>query len=262
MEDVLDLAVKDLPVFLLIFFRITGIMVIAPVLGNRAVPVSAKIFFSLVLAILFFPLVDRTGVELAPNLAGYFLAVLWELSVGLLIGFVAELLFAGVHFAGYVIDQEVGMRAANILDPITNQGISVIGQLKVLLAMIIYLLIDGHHFLIAALQDSFQAVPLTALRLSDGLTLFVADTVMTDLLRMAIQIAAPAMVTLFLITIAMAFMARTVPEMNIFILGFALRIGVGFIVIFVGVGLFVTGFEEFSIQHDRVIEELVRLMGE
>ncbi len=89
----------------------------------------------------------------------------------------------------------------------------------------------------------------------------MSDTVVTDLFQVAVQIAAPALVTLFLITIAMAFMARTVPEMNINVLGLPLRIMVGFTVLLVGVGLIVFGFEEFNYDHERAIEELIRLMG-
>ncbi len=252
---------NDWQLFLLVFFRVTGIMMLAPVFGSQMMPVTLKTFLSLVLAVLFFPLVPRGGVVIEPNLGAYVLAVGGELAVGGLIGFAAALIFAGVQFGGQLIDQELGLMMANVLDPISNEQISVIGQFKAFLAMIVYLLIDGHHFLISAASDSFRAVPLLGFSLTPGAAMHVSDALMRDLFRMAVQIAAPAMATLFLITIAMAFMARTVPEMNIFILGFSLRIAVGLAVLALGVGLFVCGFQNMSLHHDAAVGKLIGLMG-
>jgi len=104
-------------------------------------------------------------------------------------------------------------------------------------------------------------VPMMGLRFSEGAVLHLSDTLMRDLFRMAVEIAAPALVTLFLVTIAMAFMARTAPEMNIFALSFPLRMAVGFVVIALGVGLFVAGFESRAVQHSTAVRALVGMLG-
>ena len=261
MERLLDLTTGEFPAFLLVFFRMTGVFLFAPVLGNQALPLGLKGFLSLLLAFLFFPLVDRAGVTVDASGPAYLLAAAAELGVGILIGFAASLLFAGVQFAGQILDQELGLLVANVLDPMTDQPISIVGQFKALLAMTVYLLIDGHHLLVSALLESYRAVPLLGLQLWAAPALFVSDAMMRDVLRMGVQIAAPALVTLFLITIALAFMARTVPEMNIFALGFALRLGVGLGVLALGVGLFVYGFQEAHFDHTRALRELMRLLG-
>ena len=157
--------------------------------------------------------------------------------------------------------QEMGLLFANMIDPLSQQQTAVVGQFKVLVAMLVYVVIDGHHFLVAAVLGSFDSVPLLGIQITEGAVLYLSDTVMTDLLRMGVQIAAPALVTLFLITIALAFMARTVPEMNVFILGFAVRVAVGFLVLLIGVGLFVYGFQEFQLDHAGSVEELIRRLG-
>ena len=135
------------------------------------------------------------------------------------------------------------------------------GQFKVFLATVIYLLINGHHLLIAAVSDSFRAVPMMGLSFSKGAVLQLSDTLMRDVFRMGVEIAAPALVTLFLITIAMAFMARTAPELNIFALSFSLRIAVGFVVIALGVGLFVAGFESRQVRQSAAVQALVGMLG-
>jgi flagellar biosynthesis protein FliR len=261
MDKLFDLAAGDGPVFLLVLFRIAGVMMLAPVFGSAIAPAPVKIFLSLVLAMLFFPHVrgpESSGVLGGSVLA---LAVAWELAVGLLIGFAAAMLFAGVQFGGHLIDQELGILQANLLDPMLNEQISIVGQFKVLLATLVYLLINGHHLLIGAVSDSFRAVPMMGLQFSKGAALHLSDTLMRDMFRMGVEIAAPALVTLFLVTIAMAFMARTAPEMNIFALSFTLRIAVGFLVIALGVGLFVAGFENRALQQSAAVKVLMGMLG-
>jgi flagellar biosynthesis protein FliR len=261
MDTIVDLARSDWPVFLLVFFRVSGVMMLAPVFGSAMAPAAVKIFLSLVLSLLFFPLVGGQGAAVPMDGGVLALAVAWELAVGLLIGFAAAMLFAGVQFGGHLIDQELGLLQANLLDPMLEEQISVMGQFKVLIATLVYLLINGHHLLIGAVSDSFRAVPMMGLRFSRGAALHLSDTMMRDLFRMAVEIAAPALVTLFLVTIAMAFMARTAPEMNIFALSFPLRMAVGFVVIALGVGLFVVGFESRAVQHSAAVRALMGMLG-
>jgi flagellar biosynthesis protein FliR len=261
MEKLFELAAGDGPVFLLVFFRVTGVMMLAPIFGSAMAPAPVKIFLSLVLAVLFFPVVREPGAPAAFEGSVLALAVVWELAIGLLIGFAAAMLFAGVQFGGHLIDQELGILQANLLDPMLNEQISIVGQFKVLLASLVYLLINGHHLLIGAVAESFRAVPMMGLRFSKGAALHLSDTLMRDVFRMGIEIAAPALVTLFLVTIAMAFMARTAPEMNIFALSFTLRIAVGFVVIAIGVGLFVAGFESRQLQQSAAVKALIGMLG-
>jgi flagellar biosynthetic protein FliR len=261
MDTIADFAAAGGPVFLLVLFRITGVMMLAPVFGSAMAPAPVKIFLSLVLSLLFFPMVKGQGAAVPMGATLLVLAVGWELAVGLLIGFAASLLFAGVQFGGHLIDQELGLQQANLLDPMLNEQISIMGQFKVLLATLVYLLINGHHLLITALSDSFRTVPLMGLRFSEGAALHLSDTLIRDVFRMGVEIAAPALVTLFLITIALAFMARTAPEMNIFGLSFSLRLAVGFVVIALGVGLFVAGFESRQMQQSLAVRTLVGLLG-
>jgi flagellar biosynthesis protein FliR len=261
METIFDLAARDWPVFLLVLFRVSGVMMLAPVFGSSMAPAAVKIFLSVALSLLFFPLVAGQGASAPMDGLVLVFAVAAELAVGLLIGFAAAMLFAAVQFGGHLIDQELGILQANLLDPMLNEQISIMGQFKVLVATLVYLLINGHHLLIGAVSDSFRAVPLMGVTLSKGAVLQLSDTLMRDMFRMAVEIAAPVLVTLFLVTIAMAFMARTAPEMNIFALSFPLRMAVGFVVIALGVGLFVAGFESRALQHSAAVRALVGMLG-
>lgn len=261
MEKLLGLGSGDLPVFLLAFFRVTGVMIPAPLFGSGVVPPMVKAFLSVVLAVLFFPLVGRPAGPVETGLGFWAVASLQELGVGLLIGFAASLLFAAVQSGGQLIDQELGLLSASVFDPITNEQVSIIAQFKLFLATVIYLLIDGHHLLLRAVAESFRSIPIGWIRVGKGAAAHLSDTLLRDLFRMAVQIAAPSIVTMFLITIALAFMARTIPEMNVFVLGFSLRIAVGLAVVAVGVGVFAAGFGEAVRREGAGLHRLLVMLG-
>lgn len=261
MASIVEAAAAGGPAFLLVLCRVSGVMMVAPVFGSASVPAPVKVFLSLVLSVLLAPLVAGPGAASPEGAAALALAVAGELAVGLAIGFASALLFAGVRLGGHLIDQELGLLQANLLDPVLEEQVSVVGQFKVLLATLVWLLIDGHHLLIASVSDSFRAVPLLGVRVTEGAALHLSDTLMRDVFRMGVGIAAPALVTLFLITVAMAFMARTAPEMNVFSLSFTMRLAVGLVVVALGVGLFVAGFESRALQHSAAVRALAGLLG-
>src|SRR5579883_2134393 len=202
MGSIVEAAAAGGPAFLLVLCRVSGVVMVAPVFGSASVPAPVKAFLSLVLSVLLAPLVAGPGA--AATGGALALAVAGELAVGLAIGFASALLFAGVRLGGHLIDQELGLLQANLLDPVLEEQVSILGQFKVLLATLVLLLIDGHHLLIASVSDSFRAVPLLGARVTEGAVLHVSDTLMRDVFRMGVGIAAPALVTLFLITVAMA----------------------------------------------------------
>ncbi|MHC4605406.1 MAG: flagellar biosynthetic protein FliR [Planctomycetota bacterium] len=260
MSDVLELSPDDVQVFLLVFFRITGLMMTAPLFGGDTVPRRVRVLLSLVMAVLLFPLVDTSHVVVYPNLSFYFLTVLMELAVGLVLGFSAMLLFTAVQFAGQLVDQELGLSLANVIDPVTNQQISVVGRFKMFLGMVIWLLISGHHFVIDVTFRMFETVPVLGFAMREQWAMIVADEMMLTLFTSAFRLAAPAAITIFLVTLAMAFMARVVPEMNIFILGFTLRIVIGFMILMMAVGIFGDMFVVQSERHEAHMNELLQNM--
>jgi flagellar biosynthetic protein FliR len=261
MERLLELPAQDLPLFLLVFFRMAGLMVAAPLFGSAVIPPAAKAFLALVLAVLLFPLAGRPGAPPSADLGTLALAAAGETAVGLIIGFAAALLFAAAQYGGQLVDQEMGLMMANVVDPISNEMVSVVGQFKMFFSMIVWLLIDGHHFLLQAAAESFATIPPMGASLPDAAALHAADTMMGSLFRVAVQVAAPAAATLFLVTVATAFIARAVPEMNVFVLGFGLRMAVGLVALAVGTELFVRGFSGMSLEHGESVRKLMELMG-
>jgi flagellar biosynthetic protein FliR len=253
-----DLTLLQVQHFLLIFFRMSGLFVTAPVFGSVQIPPPVKIWLSVIMAILMFPAVPMPAEPPAPNLAGYAAAAGGELAVGILLGLAAQILFLAVQMGGLIVGQELGLTMANVIDPITNEQVSVISQFKLLLAILIYLAVDGHHVLIRAVTQSFGTIPLRGLSGRPEALLEIGDRMMVGMLQVSIQMAAPALVSLFLVTVALGFMARTVPEMNIFSVGFSLRVLLGMAIVAISIDVFRW---VFLTAYENSVFDLVRLLS-
>ena len=221
----LDVSVAEFQIFLLVFLRTIGILAVSPVFGHRAVINQTKAGLALVLAIVLYSAVPLT-LEATTDLFPYAIAAVKELIMGMMFGFVARLVFLAVQFAGEVIGIDVGFGVVNIIDPLSAEQISIIGTFKNLIALVIFLIIDGHHILLNALAESFDMVPLGGVQFTELLGQGLIH-ITSGVFVMAIKLAAPVITALFLTSLALGIIARTVPQMNVFIVGFPLKIGIG-----------------------------------
>lgn len=256
-----DLTLLQVQHFLLIFFRMTGLFVTAPVFGSAQIPPPVKIWLAAIMAILTYPLVAVGNEALAPNLGSYAAAAAAELAVGIVLGLAAQVLFVAVQMGGLIVGQELGLTMANVIDPITNEQVSIISQFKLLLAILIYLAVDGHHVLIRAVVDSFGMIPLRGLSPAPPELMELGDRMIVAMLQVSIQMAAPALVSLFLVTVALGFMARTVPEMNIFSVGFTLRLLLGMVIVALSIPVFRWVFSTAYEHHVFDLQRILQMMG-
>lgn len=232
----MDILLQRIEVYLLIFTRVISFFVVAPVFNQQSFVHQARIGLSIVISILLFPVVAMPNIPLT-NAPGYMLLVGKEILVGLILGYTVDFIFHGVRFAGHVLGYQLGFAIVSTIDPQTSEQISIIGQLKWLTAVMIFILIDGHYLLLEALAYSFRAIPLTAAAFPSGIAGHVLR-LSAQIFIIGIQIAAPVMVTLLMTNVGMGILARTVPQMNIFVVGFPLTITVGLISIMITLPIF------------------------
>lgn len=222
------------PVFVLVVFRTAGLMLAAPLFGSVKIPRRVKALFAVVVAAGLMnvvkapPALPETTLQLAAGIAG-------ELIFGLLMGLGLSLTFIAVSWAGQIMGQQMGFDMAESFDPTMGHG-SIVGDLYFMLALMVFIGIRGHHAMIAGLAGSFQALPL----LSAGITpdLFALFTGMvTSMTTLAIQIAAPMLVTMLVVDLALGFIGKTMPQINIMNSGLTLRAGLGIVILVVGLML-------------------------
>ncbi len=222
--------IPDPTQFLLVLARLGGLVLSAPVFGHLLVPVRVRLMLSLTLAVALSPAVPHQ-VSLASISSGLALAgaLAVEIALGTMLGFVAQLVFAGVELGGQLAGMQMGFGMANLIDPASQAQITVIAHWQQLIVLLVFLALDVHHLLLRALLESFQIAPPGLASLNAG-GLRGVIVVAADLFSIGVRIAAPVLVVLLLVNAAMGVLARSMPQMNVFVVGFPINVGVGLFV--------------------------------
>ncbi len=258
--DLFALVQNQIGLFLLIFVRISGIFTAAPIYGATNVPLIIKAGCSLIFALVLLPILSQQPVALSGSLYVYMLLVMKEYLVGLIIGFTASLVFSAIQMAGHLIDTQIGFSMVNVLDPLFGQQIPLIGNFKYMLALLVFLATNGHHMVILALFESFQAVPATQVLFHTSLAPLFVD-LLINFFIIALKISLPVVVTLLLMDVGMGILARTMPQMNIFMVGMPAKILIGVFMLSVALPFYILFievlFNGMYANLNQVIQQLV-----
>jgi len=260
MPEIWDLTAERLELFLLVLFRVAGFFITAPFWSHTRIPKRVKAAMSLVLAWLISPMVAQADLALVSGLPDLAALGIREVLTGAIIGFAYSILFIGIRSAGQAAGMQMGFAIVNVIDPQTQRNVSLMSQFKFIILMLFFLLIDGHHLVLESLFDSFRTVPLG--------TLSTASLVPEKLIRLsalafviAVKIASPMIVTLLLTDISLGIVARTVPQMNIFIVGFPVKIGVGLLVLAASIPLLSYVFSKLLMQVQIQTSAIIGVMA-
>jgi flagellar biosynthetic protein FliR len=234
-------------------------MAVLPFFSNRAFPPIAKAGFSVALTLLLAPVLTTTLPAVHGTIADYFLLALRESACGILLGFAGQFLFYAVEICGQLIGFQSGLSIVSSIDPNSQIPGDVLTQAYRILTMLLFLTFNGLHFMLSALAQSFDVVPLGAFTLDGRIADWVVTTG-TQVIAAGIQLAAPVMVTLLLTDIGLGILARVAPTMNIFVLGFPLKIGITLIMVSLTLGIVVTVFQGQFTQFMRSYPEFLKLM--
>jgi flagellar biosynthetic protein FliR len=216
------LSTAQIAAFLLIFARIGGCCVTAPVLSSARIPPQIRAALSVALAVLLQPVVAPHGIEMGTSLPLYGLLVVREVLVGVVLGYVANLIFTIVQMAGEAQDTQAGYGFVGVVDPTFSHQGAILGQFQMVLLWVVFFVINGHHALISAIVESFWAVPLTKVVLQEGLAAHMAAQV-TMLMLAALRIGAPIIAAVLLTDMALGILQRTAPQLNLIAVGFQVK---------------------------------------
>ena len=251
------LTIPAMLTFVLILIRVSGIFVSAPLLSGRGIPGRVKIAISVGMALILYPLHVKTpGFVVPTDLLGFTVVGFQELVIGLLIGYAAELLFTGIRMSGEYLAVQMGLSISSVLDPVSGTQTAVLGQFYFLFAFILFLILNVHHALIAGLEKSFYWIPL-----GQGITNWavLAEKFMmltADMFKVSLLVGLPVMGVLLVTEISMAFMAKVMPQMNIFIVGLPLKAVIGMLVVMATLP-FMVGF--LSDQYTELVQHVLGL---
>ncbi len=221
----------NLPLLALVLARISGLVAFAPFFSGAGIPLNARVLLVGTVSIVVLPFAS-VGMVPPSDFGSLFVLMIGELLIGLTIGLMITTVFSGLELAGVLIGQQVGISMAQVFDPLFEEETSVLGQLYFWLAMVIFLLLKGHLILLGALIRSFHTLPPGKFVVDENIVGGIVGVLKLAFI-LALQVAAPVLVAIFLTTLALGFVGRTVPQLNILTVGFSLRVVLGFTLIII-----------------------------
>lgn len=219
-------ALNHYAAYLLVLLRIVAFIGTSPVLSIRIWPNPAKLGLAAFIAMWVAPTVNGQVPSPFMDPGNYILIALAETAIGMLLGFMATMVFSAVTIAGQIFDVQIGLSSATLFDPSQNQSESLTASLQSLLFTLYFLGVNGLDGLVLAIMNSYQLVPIGHFHLHNGLWQLLT-TVFGSTMDLAVQLAAPLVVALLLTDITFAFLSRAVPQMNVFVVGLPAKLFVG-----------------------------------
>ena len=234
---IIDLSPAEYEKFLFVLLRVGALIMFVPILGSAQVPNRIKVGLILFVSIAVFPMVHSRPMHDPKGLFELTIALFSEITIGLAVAYSARLIFTAVQIAGTIVDFQMGFGVVNVIDPQTETQVSITAQFQNILTILMFLALDAHHIIIGAIVESFflinpQQIDFSTFTPEIMLILFKTTFVT------AVKIAAPIMAILFFISVGLGLVARTVPQMNVFIVGFPLQIGIGLLMVGLSMSFF------------------------
>lgn len=236
--------------------RIAALVGVAPVFGARTVPVTVKLVFSLMLALVIAPI--SPPVPVVDPISGQAVLIVFnQILIGVAMGLALQLVFAMFVIGGQIIAFQMGLGFASMVDPASGTQVPVISQFYVILLTLVFLALDGHLTFIAVVAESFHTLPIGTGSLGkDGMWALV--TWGGNMYAGAVQIALPAIASLLLINLTFGIITRSAPQFNIFSIGFPVTMVAGF---FVMVATLVAILPQIKLQLNNAFELMRGLVG-
>lgn len=243
----------------MLFLRCTSLFVSAPVFGHSSVPVQAKIGFGIFLAFVLLSVAKAPGVFITMDLVALMIMAMKEVLTGISIGFAVQVIFSGVRFAGELISFDMGFSMSTIFDPENGTPFPILSEMLYQFLLMIFLLVNGHHAVLESLYISYAAVPIGTFAISDA-TLAAVTALTGKMFAVAVKIAAPLLVSLFLANITLGILNKVMPQMNIFSVMFPLKIGIGFLVLSATLPVVAFVFRKLLTTFQASVVDLIRVL--
>jgi len=251
-------AQADIVAGLMVLLRVSSMVLFLPVLGHQVVPTQVKIGLIGMITLLIFPVVRHTLPEISLTPLALALMAGQELLIGGMIAMLAQLMFGAIQMAGQVMSYQMGMAIANVFDPASNSQIGIVGQIAVVLAMLMWMIVGAHHAVLLSLADSFTLFPMGHAWSMQGWD--TLNNAAAGLFSLSIRLCAPILLLMTLCYAALGLLSRAVPQIQIFFVSFPLTISLGLIVFTLSLPAFISligdTFKGFAVQVPRFLQIL------
>jgi flagellar biosynthetic protein FliR len=255
-----NILVGDFVLVILIFLRIVSAFVTSPVFSNKSLPVLPKIIIAFIIAYIIFLSIDTSTVKFDVTIWSLFYYAFKEIITGLIIGFMLNFVFYGISFAGHIIGFEMGLTIAEIFNPMEETNNNVVGEVIYITALLVFFLINGHHYVIRGLAYSFTVVHLGKFSINASVyDLLVKYS--ASIFIIAVKIASPILVSFFLVNLGEAVVARVMPQVQIFFVTQPLKLGMGFLLMVVAIPFCIYVIKFLLKDYENNLYSIVKAMG-
>jgi flagellar biosynthetic protein FliR len=258
----MDYFLYHFELFLLLFVRMFGMFVVSPFFSSPLIGVSLRSMLAFLITIVIFPVIAKTPIPIPDNIWLYAGLVITELLIGILFGFIASIFMAVFQMAGEYFSMLIGLSIAEIMDPLTQAEVPIIGQFQTLVATLVFLAIYGDHMLLSAVYASYTALPVLDFadpKLMGMLTDNLMRTV-SLIFSVSLKLAFPLMGTLIILVVSLALLSKAAPQMNIFMVGFPAQLSVGYLgLVFVAPLFARASARVFELMHGNILSILAVL---
>lgn len=247
----------------LYFARVSALIMSMPVIGTHLVPRKIKLITSLAMTIFIIGITDLINdaalikVVSQISLFQWILNIIWQILLGVMLGFAIQIIFQVFVVAGQIIAMQMGLGFAAMMDPQSGVSQPQISQLFLMMVSLIYLSINGHLYLFDALIKSFDTagVILESFNFNNAYLIVKSGF---NMFLLAVQIALPAIVALLLVSLTIGVMTKAAPQLNIFSIGFPITMLLGLIVLWINIVIIIPKFQEYFSKSDLLISTLIR----
>ncbi len=236
--------------------RFTGLMLSVPVFSSSLMPARVKVVFILALALVVMPMVPD-NLSFVDFKGVYLLYLIQEMLLGLLMGFVFDLVFQVFVLGGQIVAMQAGLGFATMVDPASKASVPIVGQFYLIMVTLMFLSLNGHLVLIESLVESFKLMPVGTVHL-DNDTVWRVVTFSGWMFKEAVLVALPAILSLLLVSMSFGIMSRVAPQLNLFSIGFPMTLLMGFVIIYFGLPGVASQIEESFVKGMQVIKGLVQ----
>ncbi|MCE1249051.1 MAG: flagellar biosynthetic protein FliR [Firmicutes bacterium] len=213
--------------FLLILARVSGIFIASPIFESKTVPMRYKIGFSIIVALILFPVVAPVE-QLPKTLPHLAFLCAGQALFGFFLGTCTAFVFAAIQVAGALMDTQIGFAMATLLDPSNRSPLTLLSYWFNWVALILFFAINGHHWLLLGIINSFKVIPVDQFVLTANFIEYMIR-LFSNILPVAFHISIPMLISLLLLDIVMGFITKIAPALNIMIVGYPFKIGMGLI---------------------------------
>ncbi|MCL2008954.1 MAG: flagellar biosynthetic protein FliR [Synergistaceae bacterium] len=228
--------------YFLIHFRFIGLVFASPIFSMAVLPMPSRYIFAVILTVASAPAVNDSAAGYVISLVLFdswvsvLVIVLREFLIGTALGLLAALPLSALYVAGEKIGMSMGFAMASTMDPMTQQQTSMISQMMFMVGLWFYFRWNGHLLMVQAVVESLRFIPLASMSLMPAGDMGTGEW-FTALLVMAMRMVLPFYCAILLADVGLGFLARTVPQMNIFVLGLPLKVALGFFVLMLALPL-------------------------